>query len=156
IAQWREWHHERSLDWELTQEAEHAGLQGWVRDLNRAYTQRPELHGLDFSQAGFEWVDNHDNDASVITFLRKSGDGAPVLVACNFTPVVRQGYRVGVPLGGAWLETLNSDAPFYGGSGVGNMGRVMAGDTPCHGRSHSVRLTLPPLAIVVLEPEGAG
>jgi 1,4-alpha-glucan branching enzyme len=98
-------------------------------------------------------VDNHDNDTSVITFLRKSEEGAPVLVACNFTPVVRQDYRVGVPAGGAWLETLNSDAPFYGGSGVGNMGRVEAQDTPWHGRPHSLSLTLPPLAIVVLAPE---
>jgi 1,4-alpha-glucan branching enzyme len=153
IGQRREWSHERQLDWELTHEADHAGLQGWIRDLNRAYSQRPELHRLDFSHSGFEWVDNHDNDTSVITFLRKSEEGAPVLVACNFTPVVRQDYRVGVPAGGAWLETLNSDAPFYGGSGVGNMGRVEAQDTPWHGRPHSLSLTLPPLAIVVLAPE---
>jgi 1,4-alpha-glucan branching enzyme len=152
IGQWREWHHERGLDWELTREADHAGLQQWVRDLNRTYAQRPELHQLDFTQPGFEWIDNHDSDDSVLTFLRKSADGSPVLVACNFTPVVRHGYRVGVPLGGAWIETLNSDAPFYGGSGVGNMGRVEAQDTACHGRPHSVSLTLPPLGILVLVP----
>jgi 1,4-alpha-glucan branching enzyme len=155
IGQWREWHHERALDWELTHEADHAGLQQWVRDLNRTYAQRPELHRLDFSAGGFEWVDNHDNDASVITFLRKSEEGSAVLVACNFTPIVRQGYRIGVPIGGTWLETLNSDAPFYGGSGVGNLGRVQAHESPCHGRAHTLSLTLPPLGIVVLTPEGA-
>ena len=152
IGQWREWHHERQLDWELTREADHAGLQQWVRDLNRTYAQRPELHQLDFTQPGFEWIDSHDSDASVLTYLRKSADGSPVMVACNFTPVVRHGYRVGVPLGGAWIETLNSDAPFYGGSGVGNMGRVEAQDTACHGRPHSLSLTLPPLGILVLVP----
>jgi 1,4-alpha-glucan branching enzyme len=153
IGQWREWHHERQLDWELTHEPDHAGLQQWVRDLNRTYSQRPELHRLDFNGSGFEWIDNHDNDASVITFLRKDDKGAPVLVACNFTPIVRHGYRVGVPLGGPWLETLNSDAPFYGGSGVGNMGRVDAQDNACHGRPHTLSITLPPLAIVVFAPE---
>jgi 1,4-alpha-glucan branching enzyme len=155
IGQMREWHHERQLDWELTGEADHAGLQQWVRDLNRAYTERPELHRLDFSGAGFEWVDNHDSDASVITFLRKSEDGATVLVACNFTPVVRHGYRIGVPHGGAWLEALNSDAPFYGGSGVGNMGRVQATDDTSHGRPHCLSVTLPPLAILLFTPEAA-
>ncbi len=153
IAQWREWHHERALDWELAQRAEHAGVQRWVSDLNRAYRERPALHELDFSQDGFQWVDNHDSDNSILTFLRLAADGSPVLVACNFTPVVRYGYRVGVPRGGAWREILNSDAPFYGGSGVGNMGRVEASDEPWHGRAHSLRLTLPPLAAVVLEPE---
>jgi 1,4-alpha-glucan branching enzyme len=152
IGQWREWHHERSLDWELTREADHAGLQQWVRDLNRTYAQRPELHQLDFTQPGFEWIDNHDSDDSVLTYLRKSADGSPVMVACNFTPVARHGYRVGVPLGGAWIETLNSDAPFYGGSGVGNMGRVEAQDVGCHGRPHSLSLTLPPLGILVFVP----
>jgi 1,4-alpha-glucan branching enzyme len=153
IGQWREWHHERQLDWELTHEADHAGLQHWVRDLNRLLSQRPELHQLDFSQAGFEWIDSHDSDASVLTWLRKAADGSPIMVACNFTPVVRHGYRVGVPRGGTWIESLNSDAPFYGGSGVGNMGRVEAQHTPCHGRAHSLSLTLPPLAIVVFAPE---
>jgi 1,4-alpha-glucan branching enzyme len=155
FGQWREWHHERQLDWELTHEADHAGLQHWVRDLNRLLSQRPELHQLDFSQPGFEWIDSHDSDASVLTFLRKSADGSPVMVACNFTPVVRQGYRVGVPRGGSWIESLNSDAPFYGGSGVGNMGRVQAQDIACHGRPYSLSLTLPPLGILVFAPEAA-
>jgi 1,4-alpha-glucan branching enzyme len=155
FGQWREWHHERGLDWELTREADHAGLQQWVRDLNRAYAERAELHELDFSQPGFEWIDNHDSDASVLTYLRKSADGSAVMVACNFTPVVRHGYRVGVPRGGAWIETLNSDAPFYGGSGVGNLGRIESQATACHGRPHSVSLTLPPLGVLLLVPERA-
>jgi 1,4-alpha-glucan branching enzyme len=153
FGQWREWHHERELDWELTGRAEHSGLQRWVADLNRAYRERPALHELDFDGRGFQWIDNHDSDNSILTFLRLAGDGRAVLVACNFTPVVRYGYRVGVPSAGAWREILNSDAPFYGGSGVGNMGRVEAESEPYHGREHSLRLTLPPLAVVVLEPE---
>ena len=153
FGQWREWHHERQLDWELCEHADHAGMQRWVADLNRAYRERPALHRLDFSNAGFEWVDNHDADASVLTFLRKGDDGSVVLAACNFTPVARSDYRVGVPQAGGWREILNSDAPFYGGSGVGNLGRVQAQALSCHGREHSVSLTLPPLAVVLLEPE---
>jgi 1,4-alpha-glucan branching enzyme len=154
FGQWREWHHERQLDWELTDDPMHAGVQRWLADLNRAYRDRPALHELDFEQAGFQWIDNCDSDNSILTFLRLAKDGRCVLVACNFTPVVRESYRVGVPSGGAWREILNSDAPFYGGSGIGNLGRVAAEDTPWHGRAHSVSLTLPPLGIVVLEPEG--
>jgi 1,4-alpha-glucan branching enzyme len=153
FGQWREWHHERQLDWELCEHADHAGMQRWVADLNRAYRERPALHRLDFANAGFEWVDNHDGDASVLTFLRKGDDGSVVLAACNFTPVARSDYRVGVPQAGGWREILNSDAPFYGGSGVGNLGRVEAQALSCHGREHSVSLTLPPLAVVLLEPE---
>ena len=155
FAQRREWHHERELDWDLTQQADHSGLQRWVADLNRAYRERPALHQLDFEGRGFQWIDNHDSDNSILTFLRVAEDGRMVLVACNFTPMVRYGYRVGVPSAGAWREILNSDAPFYGGSGVGNMGRVQSEGTSSHGREHSLLLTLPPLAMVVLEPEAA-
>jgi 1,4-alpha-glucan branching enzyme len=155
FGQWREWTHEGQLEWDLAQLPDHAGLQRWVADLNRAYREKPSLHELDFSGDGFQWVDNHDSDNSILTFLRLSKDGKPSLCACNFTPVVREKYSVGVPVGGAWREALNSDAPFYGGSGVGNMGRVVAADTPCHGRPHSLALRLPPLGIVVLEPESA-
>jgi 1,4-alpha-glucan branching enzyme len=153
FGQWREWHHERALDWELCDHADHAGLQRWVADLNRTYRAHPALYGLDFTNAGFEWIDNHDADNSVLTFLRKSDDGSVVLAACNFTPVVRNNYRVGVPAAGSWREILNSDAPFYGGSGVGNLGRVESERTQHHGREHSVSLTLPPLAVVLLERE---
>jgi 1,4-alpha-glucan branching enzyme len=155
FGQWREWTHEGALDWDLTRDADHAGVQRWVGDLNRAYRAHPQLHRLDFSRDGFEWVDMNDSDDSVLTYLRLDADGDPVLVACNFTPVVRQDYHVGVPRGGAWREILNSDAPFYGGSGVGNMGRVEASETPRHGRSHSLSLTLPPLAVMLFAPEAA-
>ena len=153
FGQWREWHHERALDWELTDHADHAGVQRLVADLNRVYRERAALHQLDFTNAGFEWIDNHDSDNSILTFLRKSDDGSVVLAACNFTPVVRYGYRVGVSAAGSWREILNSDAPFYGGSGVGNLGRVAAEPLAWHGREHSISLTLPPLAVVLLEPE---
>ncbi len=155
IGQWREWHHEREIDWDLLEGDKHSGLQRWVGDLNRAYRDKPALHELDFEGRGFQWIDNHDSDHSVLTFLRVAEDARVVLVACNFTPVVLHAYRVGVPLAGAWREILNSDAPFYGGGGVGNMGRVQAQETPFHGRGHSLSLTLPPLAMVVFEPEGA-
>jgi 1,4-alpha-glucan branching enzyme len=155
FGQWREWHHDRQLDWELTREGDHAGLQRWVADLNRAYRAQPALHKQDFSPAGFEWIDGNDSDNSVITFLRWPGDGPPVLVACNFTPIPREGYQVGVPLAGAWREILNSDAPLYGGSGIGNLGRVEAQPHPWHGRAQSLRLTLPPLAMVLFAPEPA-
>ncbi|HXZ49960.1 MAG TPA: 1,4-alpha-glucan branching protein GlgB [Usitatibacter sp.] len=152
FGQWREWNHDRALDWELTHEPDHAGAQRWVRDLNGTYRATPALHEVDFSPAGFQWIDMHDSDDSVVTYLRLASDGTPVLVACNFTPVVRERYRVGVPLGGRWREALNSDAPFYGGSGVGNLGGVEARPVPWHGRSHSVVLTLPPLAFLLLVP----
>ncbi len=155
FGQWREWHHDRQLDWWLTHEADHSGLQRWLADLNRAYRAEPALHSCDFDAAGFEWIDGNDSDNSVVTFLRRPHSGPPLLVACNFTPVVREGYQVGVPLAGAWREVLNSDAPAYGGGGVGNLGRVEATATPWHGREQSLRLTLPPLALVVFTPQPA-
>jgi 1,4-alpha-glucan branching enzyme len=111
------------------------------------------MHARDFTGDGFQWIDANDSDDSVITFLRLAPDAPPVMVACNFTPIVREGYRVGVPQGGAWRECLNSDAPFYGGSGVGNLGRVEARTAPCHGRPYSLSITLPPLAVVIFEPD---
>ena len=155
FGQWREWAHEGQLDWDLAQWDEHAGLQRWVTDLNGAYRDKTPMHELDFAGEGFQWIDNHDSDNSILTYLRRDKAGKPVVVACNFTPIVREDYHVGVPVGGAWREALNSDAPFYGGSGVGNMGRVQASDTACHGRPHMLRLRLPPLGIVILEPESA-
>jgi 1,4-alpha-glucan branching enzyme len=155
FGQWREWHHERALDWDLTHEPDHSGLQHWLRDLNRAYRAHPALYRVDFAAAGFQWIDSHDSDDSVLTFLRVADDGAMVLVACNFTPVVREAYRVGVPRAGRWTEALNSDASFYGGSGVGNLGGVQARPLPWHGREHSVTLTLPPLALLLFVPEAA-
>jgi 1,4-alpha-glucan branching enzyme len=153
LAQRREWHHEESLEWHLLQQPLHAGVQRWVRDLNRLYRVTPALHELDFSVTGFAWVDCANADISVIAYLRRSSAAAPVLVACNFTPVPRENYRLGVPAGGRWRECLNSDATDYGGSGQGNLGSVAAEEIAAHGHEHSLRVRLPPLAVVVLMPE---
>ncbi|MDA8163438.1 MAG: 1,4-alpha-glucan branching protein GlgB [Desulfobacteraceae bacterium] len=153
IGQWREWAHDESLEWHLLQFAPHAGLQRWVEDLNKLYRSEPALHEVDFSNEGFEWVDVHDWEQSVISFLRKGKNPEEVvLVVCNFTPVPRLNYRVGVPRGGYWQELLCSDAELYGGSGYGNLGGVEAAPVPAQGRYHSLPLTLPPLGVVFLKP----
>jgi 1,4-alpha-glucan branching enzyme len=148
FGQWSEWYHEASLDWHLLDQPRHAALQRWVEDLNRVYRQEPALFSQDFSLAGFQWIDCNDWEQSVITFLRHGRAGEMVLVSCNFTPVPRLHYRVGVPQGGFWREILNSDAVDYGGSGHGNLGGLEAAAIPCHGRPHSLNLTLPPLGLV--------
>jgi 1,4-alpha-glucan branching enzyme len=149
FAQWQEWSHDRSLDWHLTGYAPHRQMQQWVRDLNAAYRSEPALHASDCHAEGFEWIDTGDAANSVISFVRREG-GAPTLVAvCNFTPIPRQNYRVGVPSGGFWREILNSDAAAYGGSGQGNLGGIDAAPVPANGRYHSLNATLPPLAVVV-------
>jgi 1,4-alpha-glucan branching enzyme len=152
LAQGREWSHESSLDWQLLDSPLHAGMARWVGDLNALYTSVPALHSLDCDPAGFEWVDLHDAENSVLAFLRHAKDGAPVLVACNFTPLPRYGYHLGVPVGGTWTEIANSDAEDYAGSGVGNMGAVEAEAIESHGHPFSLPLTLPPLGIVFLQP----
>jgi 1,4-alpha-glucan branching enzyme len=154
FGQRREWTHEGQLEWEVLRFPEHAGVQRWVTDLNALYRAEPALHELDFDKAGFEWVDCSDAEASAISFLRRSRAGRPVLVVCNFTPVPRMNYAVGVPEGGYWRELLNGDAPIYGGSGIGNLGGVEAAPVGAHGRFHSVVLTLPPLAAIFLSPDG--
>ena len=155
FGQWNEWYHEKSLDWHLLDLPPHVGMQRWVQDLNRAYRNEPALHALDFSYDGFEWIDFHDADSSIISFIRKDrASGDIILVAANFTPVPRTVYRVGVPRGGMWHEALNSDAEVYGGSGMGNLGGVEAFSLPCHGRDQSVTLVLPPLGVVLLKSEG--
>ena len=153
FAQRREWQHDESLEWQVLQYPLHAGMQRWVRDLNRLYRDTPALYELDFSPEGFEWVDCNDSESSVITFLRKDRNkGGVVLVVCNFTPLVRENYRVGVPRGGVWHERLNSDAPVYGGSGQGNLGAVEAAPLASHGHYHSLTLRLPPLGVLFLLP----
>jgi 1,4-alpha-glucan branching enzyme len=155
FGQWWEWYHEKSLDWHLLQSEPHAGMQKWVRDLNWIYRREAALHELDFSPAGFEWIDCNDSDSSVISLLRKGHSTQDrLLVICNFTPVPRQNYRVGVPRGGFWKEALNSDSGIYGGSGMGNMGGAEAEPHSLHGRSHRLTLTLPPLAVVFFKSEG--
>jgi 1,4-alpha-glucan branching enzyme len=154
FGQEREWSHDRSLDWHLLEQGEHRGVRDLVRDLNRLYREEPALHQLDCEAAGFTWIDGANADESVLIYLRRGeGDARPALVVCNFTPVVRHGYRVGVPCGGRWREQLNTDAAIYGGSNVGNSGVVEAVARPRHGQAHSIELTLPPLAVLVLAPE---
>ncbi len=155
FGQEREWNHDHSLDWHLTGDPMHRGVQALVRDLNALYRATPSLHQLDCDGAGFEWIDASDTANSIIVFLRKGRDGTPpALVICNFTPVVREAYKVGVPIGGAWTEVMNTDASTYGGSNVGNGGNVDASSDGWHGRPASLTLTLPPLATLVLQPAG--
>ncbi|MBS0365445.1 MAG: 1,4-alpha-glucan branching protein GlgB [Proteobacteria bacterium] len=152
FGQRREWQHDESLEWHVLQHPPHAGVQRWVRDLNDLYRRTPALHQLDFSDSGFQWVSSGDADASVIAFLRRDAAAAPLLVVCNFTPVPRDRYRLGVPQGGAWRELLNSDAGIYGGSSLGNLGGAAADGPGMHGLPHSLALHLPPLAVLVLAP----
>jgi 1,4-alpha-glucan branching enzyme len=154
FGQRSEWNHEESLEWDLLAYAPHQGIQRWVRDLNRLYASEKALYQWDCEPAGFEWVDAGDAESSVISWIRKApGDESTILVVCNFTPVPRTGYRLGVPRGGMWREALNSDAAEYGGSGEGNAGGFAAEPVPSHGRPFSLNLTLPPLAICFFKNE---
>lgn len=156
IGQWQEWNHEESLDWHLLGERAHHGVQLWVQDLNRVYRTEPALYQQDFQSEGFEWVDFHDWEKSIVSFVRKGRNASDaVLVVCNFTPVVRTDYRIGVPAPGFWRELLNSDAGYYGGSGTGNRGGVESEPVEAHGRPHSVSLILPPLAVLFFRSPGA-
>ena len=152
IGQPGEWSFEGSLDWHLLSSPSHAGLQRWVGDLNRLYRSDARLHRLDSKAEGFEWVDRSDEQSTIVSFLRRGmPDDDPLLFVCNFTPVERVGYRIGVPRDGQWRELLNSDAKHYGGRGLGNLGAVRADTAALHGREHSLELTLPPLGVLVLE-----
>jgi 1,4-alpha-glucan branching enzyme len=154
FGQWSEWNHDASLEWNLLEHPSHSGLQRWVRDLNTLYRGEALLHTMDFNPAGFEWGDCKDFQRSIISFLRRGQNpNDQLLFVCNFTPVVRQNYRVGVPLEGYWKEILNSDAPLYGGSGQGNFGGLSTVPLPIHGRPFSLNMTLPPLGIVIFRPE---
>jgi 1,4-alpha-glucan branching enzyme len=157
IGQWAEWNHDRSLDWHLLEYPAHRGIQRWVRDLNHVYRSEKALHELDCHPDGFEWVDCNDSDQSVVALLRRGRTTEDlVVVACNFTPVPRPGYRLGVPRGGRWEEILNSDADVYGGSGYGNYGGVEADHHATHGRPFSISVALPPLAAVFFRSRAPG
>lgn len=150
FGQTTEWSIERGIQWHLLDHPYHQGVQKWVQTLNRFYTSNPVLYRKQFSHEGFEWIDHQDYLNSVLVFLRKGNeDEAPLLVALNFTPVVRKDYKVGVPAGGQWKEILNSDAAEFGGSGQFSNGTLKAVKETQHGRPHSLTLTLPPLASVV-------
>ena len=155
FGQRREWAHDSTVEWDLLQNGRHRGIQQWVTDLNQLYRTKPALYERDFHPAGFEWVDCTDAESSVISLLRKgTSTDEEVLVVCNFTPVPRPNYRIGVPHGGFWKEVLNSDATLYGGSGWGNLGGLEAVPISLHGRTHSMTLTLPPLATLFFTDSG--
>src|SRR6266699_3052844 len=154
LGQWRQWNHDAELHWVLLENPSHAGLQSWVRDLNRLYSDEPALHERDFEPAGFSWIDCSDFERSVVALLRFGRSQEDVVAAAfNFTPVPRYGYRVGLPTAGFWRELANSDAVEYGGSGVGNLGGCQASEEPAHGRPYSAEITLPPLGAVFFKPQ---
>ncbi len=152
IGQWKEWDHDGSVDWHVLGYPLHQGVQRWVRDLNAYYRNEPALYQCDFNPKGWRWIDANDSDDSVLTYLRYGDDEeAPVMVACNFTPIPRRGYRVGVPRAGYWREVLNSNAAIYGGTDEGNLGGRSTDEFPCHGHENSLLLNLPPLSMVVFK-----
>jgi 1,4-alpha-glucan branching enzyme len=151
IAQQKEWNHDQSLDWHLLEQPLHQGVQTLVRDLNRVYRDTPALHELDFSHEGFEWIDWQDADSSVFCWIRRAGNGDFVVCISNFTPLVRSGYRIGVPHSGMYKELLNTDSVHYGGSGVGLHDEIHSQDISAHGRPHSLQVDLPPLATLILK-----
>jgi 1,4-alpha-glucan branching enzyme len=153
FAQGAEWNHEKSLDWHQLQIPEHAGVQRLLQDLNRLYKATPALYERDFTPDGFEWIDHLDAQRSVLAFVRRgAAPSSLVVVVCNFTPSVQHGFRLGVPNAGVYRERINTDSAHYGGSNVGApFGEITAQPVPAHGRSHSIELSLPPLATVFFE-----
>jgi 1,4-alpha-glucan branching enzyme len=152
FGQRREWNHDQSLDWHLLGDPLHGGLRRYVQDLNRVYREERALHEVDFDSSGFHWIDANDNENSVISFLRRSRDGDLVVCVMNFTPVPRDGYRIGVPWGGAYTELINSDSEVYAGGNLGNAGIVFSEPIAAHGHADSLRLQLPPLGCLFLKP----
>lgn len=154
FGQWNEWNHDANLQWDLLQWESHQGLKKMVADLNSLYKREPALHEIDFESHGFEWVDCHDHQDSVLSYIRKAEEPKDFLVVCcNFTPVPRTEYRVGVPQMGWYEEIFNSDSTYYGGSNLGNGMGLVAESIPWHDRAQSLEITLPPLATVVLKPK---
>ncbi|WP_213880139.1 1,4-alpha-glucan branching protein GlgB [Pseudomonas sp. dw_358] len=153
FGQWREWNHDHQLDWYLTQYSEHLGVQKLVGDLNRLYRSEPALHDQDCQPQGFQWLIGDDATNSVYAWLRWSREGEPLLVVGNFTPVPREGYRVGVPFAERWTEVLNSDADLYAGSNFGNGGAVETEHVAAHGQPLSLSLNLPPLGVLIFKPQ---
>ncbi len=155
FGQWNEWNHDTSLDWDLLDNVMNRSLMRWVTELNGFYRREPALYEEDFSMSGFEWADFHDWEKSVISFFRRGTSTEDIFLAvCNFTPVPRNNYRIGVPRNGFWKEVMNSDATVYGGSGHGNFGGLEAAPVYAQGKYHSLSLTLPPLSVVYFKSEG--
>jgi len=153
IGQWREWDHDQSIDWHLLEHQPHSGMQRLVKRLNEVYRSEPALALLDDRPEGFEWVDFHDAENTVWSFLRKApvGAGKDLLVVVNATPVVRHGYRLGVPVKGTYELILNSDAEEFGGSGCASNANIESCGLEAHGRTHSIDVDLPPLAVLILK-----
>ncbi|CAN5647799.1 1,4-alpha-glucan branching protein GlgB [soil metagenome] len=155
FGQFNEWYHEASLDWHLLDNPLNHGLQAWMKDLNKVYKEEVALYELDKDGNGFEWIDCTDYEQSIFTYMRNARDPKNNLViTCNFTPVPRHNYMIGVPHGGYWKEVLNSDASAYGGSGQGNLGGIDASPVSFHGRRNALVITLPPLSMVVFKSQG--
>lgn len=165
FGQWREWNHDEGLPWDIVSEPPHSGVRRLLQDLNRFYQAEPALHQVDFEPAGFDWIDCTDNENSVVSFLRRprlAADAPPeaaaesaVVVVLNFTPIVREHYRIGVPAAGRYREAINTDAEIYGGGNVGNGGLIATVPEPKHGYAQSLDLMLPPLAAIIFRFEGA-
>jgi 1,4-alpha-glucan branching enzyme len=154
FGQWNEWNYGTSLQWHLLQWDLHRGLQKFMSDLNHLYRREPSLYQLDFDHHGFEWVDCHNYDESVLCFLRRAKDPRDFLmVCCNFTPVPRINHRVGLPERCWYSEIINSDSMYYGGSNLGNGSGVMAEDISWHARPHSAEIVIPPLGVTILKPQ---
>ncbi len=152
IGQWIEWRSNESIEWHLLQYEPHEKLQRYIKDLNNLYTQEPALYKVDFHHTGFEWIDFGDWEESIVSFIRRGKNtGDFLVIALNFTPVLRTGYRLGVPENGFYKELLNSDSNIYWGSNMGNAGGVYAEPIPRHGRPCSINITLPPLGMVVFK-----
>jgi 1,4-alpha-glucan branching enzyme len=155
IGQWDEWEEAHSLDWHLLEYEPHQKLQVFVKELNRLYRNEPALYEVDFDHTGFEWIDFMDSDNSIITFMRKARDSKDLLVfVCNFTPVYREDYRVGVPLHCEYKELLNSDSEMYWGSNKGNYGGLWSDEIAWHNQAYSLKLKIPPLATMIFKPQG--
>lgn len=154
FGQWIEWNDAQSLDWHLLEYPLHAGMQRWVSDLNRVYKENPALFELDCDPRGFSWIDCQDHDQCILAYSRQGqAPGETVVVACNFTPVPRYNYRIGVQSHAFYREILNSDASDYGGSGLGNFGGLHSDEWQHHGHPYSISITLPPLSMVVLKAD---
>jgi 1,4-alpha-glucan branching enzyme len=153
FGQWQEWNHDTGLEWEALQSPNHAGLHRFVRDLNLVYKSEPALYENDFDWSGFRWINANDSENSVLSFIRLAKDENNFLIIiCNFTPVVRENYVIGVPANGKYQEIINSDLEVYGGSGQHTNTLINACENSAHGMSHSLELTIPPLATVILKP----
>ncbi len=153
FGQWDEWSHDKSIDWHLLNSMPHRRLQKFVMDLNHIYQSEPAFYEIDFSYQGFEWIDFRDTENSIISFTRKAKDPDNFLViVCNFTPVPRIGYKIGIPEICFYKEILNSDSQLYWGGNMGNAGGINADEIPCHGRPYSINITLPPLSVLIFKP----